>query len=222
MKKFSPDAKVIEKIKATYPIDDLSKEVSVYAASPEFVKKNCGDIANLILDSVPENYFKKCEKLNLLPNIDVRVHRLNKGEYPAVPGWHCDGALRETYFSSPDLDRVQVRDTVVCTVSSHESGVSNFEIIDEDIELPINSSNVDFGVWAQVNKFIEEHDFKKYSSEDGKLYQITVDTLHRCMPAKIRGWRLFFRMSMWHNPYLDDYGKISIQQQVYIKNENGW
>lgn len=46
-------------------------------------------------------------------------------------------------------------------------------------------------------------------------------TLHRCMPAKIRGWRLFFRMAMWHKPNLGDGGMITKQEQVYKLAEAG-
>lgn len=48
-------------------------------------------------------------------------------------------------------------------------------------------------------------------------------TLHRAMPTKIRGWRLFFRMAMWHKPNLGEDGMISKQEQVYkLVEGSGW
>lgn len=219
---FIPEVIELGKFNGFDSIGRLSEEVSVYAASPAFVNDNCGPIAKYILSNVPQDYFDRCEKLGMKPNIDVRVHRLNVGEFPAVPGWHCDGVMRETYFSSPDIERIRVRDTVLATVSSHENGVSNFEFLTEGIQMHLNDDEDGLGLWGKVNNFVEKSKPEMEMSKDGILYQVSSETIHRCSPAKVRGWRLFFRMSMWHNDYLGDEGKISTQQQVYIKDANGW
>jgi hypothetical protein len=219
-KVFRPEVKILGSFQPTASIDELDAESSVYAASPEFVKANCGPIANSILDAVSGDYMNRCHSLGMLPNIDVRLHRLNRGEYPAVPGWHCDGHLRETYFGAPQTDRIPIRDTILASVSSHEEGVCNFEMLDEPVEMEIEPGQSD--LWAKVHAFVESGDYRRIKSQDGLLYQMSVDTIHRCTPAVRRGWRLLFRMSMWHNGYLGDGGKVARQQQVYIKTEQGW
>jgi hypothetical protein len=220
LKVFKPDVRILGSFVPTATLDELDAEQSVYAASPEFVRANCGPIANSILDAVPDSYLQRCRSLGMLPNIDVRVHRLNRGEYPAVPGWHCDGHLRETYFGAPQTDRIPIRDTILATVSSHVDGVSNFEMLDESVEMEITPGQSD--LWAQVHSFVESGGYRRLKSMDGLLYQMGIDTIHRCTPALRRGWRLLFRMSMWHNDYLGDGGKVARQQQVYIKSELGW
>lgn len=215
-KTFTPAVKLLNQFDGTATIAELDAETSVFAASPEFVQKNCGPIANRILDAVPQAYYDAAPE-GMLPNIDIRVHRLNIGEYPAVPGWHCDGQLRETYFAAPKLDAVSIRDTVLSCVST--GMVSNFEIADEPFTC--DTGEDDF-CWSHVNQQIEQSNMRSFVSQDGQLYQMTIDTLHRCIPARVRGWRLFFRMSMWHNDYLGDGGKIARQQQVYITHARGW
>lgn len=225
MLRFEPEIKLLGNVQGQRTIAELAEETSVYAASPQFVKENCGPIANEILNSVDPAYFDECKTHGLLPNIDVRVHRLNAGEYPAVPGWHCDGELRETYFAQPDMDRYRVRNTVLCTVSSASEGVSNTEIAAEGLSVDLNEEDFrasDFVLWREVHKRVSPST-KTMSMQDGEITQISCKTLHRCKPAKVRGWRLFFRMSMWHNDYLGEQGKIADQQQVYILSEgNGW
>ena len=214
---FSPKIDILSNVKPTWDIDTITNEIGVYAASPQKVREVCGPIANTILDAVPKWWYDKCSKNNMLPNIDVRVHRLNTGEYPAVPGWHCDGALRETYFGQPDLERVKIRDTILCVVSSKPGGVSNPEIITEPLTVTINKdveNQSDFVLWKQVHKTIPK-EIQKTTMLDGQLTMMSCNTLHRVMPALVRGGRLLFRMSMWHNDYLGDEGKVAKSNQVY-------
>ena len=217
---FKPDFKTISKVNGIRNISDLSNEISVYAASPDFVRNNCGSIAIELLNKVPEWYFEKCRNLKMLPNIDIRVHRLNKGEYPAVPGWHCDGSLRETYFSQPEQGRVKIRDTIIGFVSSVEN-LSSTEVFNEPLSLDIKKDGDEFSFWKKVHDKVPKGE--TVNLKDGDITLMSCETLHKCTPAQKRGWRLFFRMSMWHNDYLGEQGKISTQQQVYILNEgNGW
>lgn len=220
---FRPQRRVIAGVPGTATIDELSREVSVYAASPEFVRRHCGPLANRILDAVPAWYFETTAANGLLPNIDVRVHRLNVGEYPAVPGWHCDGALRETYFSQPDLERTPCRDHIITTISSYVGGVSNTEFVDEPITVDLSGDpHKEFSLWRTVHRQVPAA-ARTWEMTDGCLTAFDVNTLHRAQPAKMRGWRLFFRLSGWHRDYLGEGGKIADQQQVYILSEEcGW
>lgn len=221
---FVPDTEKVGQFAGLAGHDVLSDELGVYAASPRFVRENCGPAANSILDSVPDWWFADCERLGMLPNIDVRLHRLNKGEYPAVPGWHCDGALREKYFGQPDLERVRIRGTLLGSISSHVDGVSCPEYVTEpvSVELPENPSD-DFVLWRHVHQQIPAQ-VATERMPDGVLRSFSCDTLHRVMPSHNRGFRLLFRMSMWHNDYLGTDGKVARAQQVHrvIDQETVW
>jgi hypothetical protein len=226
---FSPDVSLLASVQPCWPVGVLADEVGVYAASPDFVRARCGPAANAILDAVPADWFDRCAELGMLPNIDVRTHRLNPGEFPAVPGWHCDGALRETYFAQPDRARVPIRDTLLCVVSSHEDGIANPEFVTEPVTLSIptpeemEAAGGRFVLWREVHRAMPA-DLATARLADGQLTQMSCDTLHRVMPAHQRGIRLLFRMSMWHNPHLGDGGKVAVVQQRYrlIDTETVW
>lgn len=232
--KFTPESETLAQVRKQYSANEVTNEIGVYAASPDKVKSVCGPIANSILNSVPSEWYEKCKDLGMLPNIDVRIHRLNKGEYPAVPGWHCDGALRETFFGQPDLNRVRIRDTILCIVSTGDDGVSNPEIATEEISIDVPddvSQSNDFVLWKHVHNNMPK-EFSKETLKDGQITLMSCNTLHRVMPAHTRGSRLFFRMSMWHNDYLGDGGKIVqcnqkyrviTEETVYVESESsGW
>lgn len=221
---FKPNFNVIGNSPPVAPIADLEKEIGVYSATPEFVRKHCGKIANGILDRIPGDYYKEAKALGLFPNIDVRIHRLYPGDFPAYPGWHCDGEFRETYFSQPDLDKIQVGAHVVCTVSSHEGGVSNTQFLAQPFIFESNEQpTADNTLWGQVHKELSKVNKALWDSHDGQIVRFDPRTLHRVMPAKVRGWRLFFRMSMWHKPNLGEGGMITKQEQVYKLFEGtGW
>jgi hypothetical protein len=219
---FAPNFKVIAEVPGHASIQDLGAEQGVYAASPAFVRKHCGPIAKRLLDAVPEEYFNTARKLGLWPNVDVRIHRLYPGNFPAYPGWHCDGEYRETYFSQPDMYKIPVHNHLTATVSSHINGVSNTEFLCNSLEVEIESADMDNRFWRQVHAHVNCGS-PTQMIPDGELVQFDSWTLHRCTAAKIRGWRLFFRMSMWHKPYLGEEGMLSKQEQVYLVTQGeGW
>lgn len=222
---FEPNFCLVDMLQGVFPIAALEKEHGVYSATPEFVRKNCGPIANEILDKVPEWYYQEARDLGLYPNIDVRIHRLYPGDYPAYPGWHCDGEFRETYFSQPDLDKIKVGQHLICTVSSHEGGVSNCQFLDEKFEFESDEQPTSENtLWGQVHrKLLSGQTRKTWDTVDGDVVLFDPRSLHRVMPTKTRGWRLFFRMSMWHRPNLGDGGMLTKQEQVYkLVEGSGW
>ena len=229
--KFQPNIEVCGKCsQSTFSIEELSNEVGVYSATPEFIRNNCGPIANMILDNIPQSYYDEAKELGLYPNCDVRIHRLYPGDYPAYPGWHCDGEYRETYFSQPDLNKIKVSKHIICTVSNDEAGITRPEFLMTPIECDIDE-NYDMqktgdqhNLWGQVHNMVESIENRELKSfYDGDLLLFDARSLHRVMPARKRGWRLFFRMSMWHKPNLGDGGMISKQEQVYKTLEGtGW
>jgi hypothetical protein len=222
---FKPNFKTIAHVNPTYSISDLDKEVSVYSASEKFCRKHCGQIANDILDNIPDSYYSEASNLGLYVNCDIRIHRLYPGVYPAYPGWHCDGEYRKTYFAQPDLNEIKISKHIIVTVSSAKDGVSNPEFLNMEWHFDSNQVNQTEVLWKQVNQNINNSNIEldTIPTFDGEIILFDNWSLHRVLPAKIRGWRLFFRMSMWHKPNLDVCGKISKQETVYLNvNNAGW
>lgn len=221
---FRPCFKTQQVGAGVYSVSELADETGVYSATPAFVRQHCGPIANMFLAAVPDSYYTLADTLHLYPNCDVRIHRLYPSDYPAYPGWHCDGEFRETYFSQPDLDRIPVQQHIIATASTCLGGVSNTQFLNEPFEFASEEVSADFPLWQQVNeKLARQRPLSAFDTQDGELVFFDAWTLHRAMPAKIRGWRLFFRMSMWHKPNLGEGGKISKQEQVYkYVGDAGW
>jgi hypothetical protein len=221
---FAPKFRVVRELPGVFSIPDLEAERGVYSATPRFVRQHCGPIAVSILDAVPDDYFAEAERLGLYPNIDVRIHRLYPGDYPAYPGWHCDGEFRETYFSQPDLDRIPVSHHMVATASTHPEGVSNTQFLNEPFRADVDEDAKDVTLWGQVHRQLEAKGYTSLvDTRDGQLVAFDSRTLHRAMPTKVRGWRLFFRISMWHRPNLGAGGMLTKQEQVYkVAEGTGW
>lgn len=222
---FNKNFETIGRHHPIYPIDDLEKEVGVYSATPEFVRKHCGSIANALLDIIPTWYFDEAKAKELYPNIDVRIHRLYPGDFPAYPGWHCDGVYRETYFSQPSPKHTKVAKHIILSVSSCEEGVSSTQFLDEVFTLEMeNEPDGDHNLWGLLDQALSRKQRKRiYDVQDGEMMLFDSWAPHRAMPARTRGWRLFFRMAMWYRPNLGDGGKITKQEQVYkITSGSGW
>lgn len=222
---FTPNYEIVGQVQPVRSIDDLSKEVGMYSATPEFVEKHGGPISRDILSKIPESYYEETSAKGLNVNIDIRIHRLYPGDFPAYPGWHCDGEYRETYFSQPDIDRVNVSRHLICTVSSHDGGVCNTEFLDEPIEVAIEKPSSDHTLWGQVHDHLtaisKERKLATTAMRDGDLVLFDPWSLHRATATRIRGWRLFFRCSQWHRPNLGQDGMFTKQEQVYKLVEGG-
>lgn len=221
---FQPRFAQITRIPATFSIAQLEREVGVYSATPTFVRERCGEIAQMFLDQVPETYYAEADRLELYPNCDVRIHRLYPGDYPAYPGWHCDGEYRETYFSQPDLNHIKVSHHLTGHVSTVPGGVSCTQFLTQPLTIHLTKKpDSEHTLWGQVHQEVQRLRGPTISIEDGQLVQFDSWTLHRATPARVRGWRLFFRMAMWHRPNLGQGGMITRQEQVYKTVEGtGW
>lgn len=221
---FNNNHSVVATVGGVASLEDLEKEQGMYSATPEFCRKHGGAITKSLLDSVPDSYLAEADNSKFYVNIDVRIHRLYEGNYPAYPGFHCDAQFRETYFGQPQPDQTKLSNHLIATISSHEDGVSLTQFIDEplSIELPeADPPNETF--WKRVDSEMRNKDFKTWTMPDGHLTRFDCWTLHRCMPAMRRGWRLFFRVAMWYRPNLEQ-GKLSKQEMIYldIANATGW
>lgn len=226
--KFNANHNVIKEIQGCYTIEELEKEQGMYSATPDFCMEHGGPVTKSILNEVPKEYIDDAYNRGLYPNIDVRVHRLYPGNYPAYPGWHCDAQFRETYFGQPRTEQTELSDHLICTVSTNENGVSNTEFIDEPIKLDIDDYSPEEGTpfWAFVDDAMisyEGDSMPKWVMKDGVITTFDCWTLHRAMPTRVRGWRLFFRMAMWYRPNLGN-GKLSRQEVIYMdmNQPTGW
>lgn len=90
------------------PIPAFAAEPSLFSMSVDMALESCGGLTRRILHHMPWECddYKEAEAAGLQPVIDVRIHRLMPGMYPAIPGWHCDRVPRANYHSQPDFREV--------------------------------------------------------------------------------------------------------------------
>jgi len=211
--RFEPNYRKIAKFDGNASEEELLAERGVFAADLEFVQTNCGSLGQRLIDAVPDWYYQSADEQGLEINCDLRLHRLEPGQYPAAPGWHCDAAQREVAFANLDAS-TEVASSIVACISSDPGGVSNPQFLNE--AFTIDSVN-EYGnapeLWREVSEQLSETGACE-DSADGEMILFDPWTLHRVRPAKCSGIRLFFRMSIWEKPLGHRPGLVK-SEQVY-------
>ncbi len=226
---FAPNYDVVAQTQPVVTVRQMQEEKSMFSATPEFANKHGGPIVRDLIAKIPTWYYSKAKELGLYPNIDVRVHNLSLEGipegfdlYPAIPGWHADGEFRETYFAQPDLNKVPVSFHVISTISTNPLGVSNTQFLVNPVKLVVDKILPDSALWQHVHQYVESLKEKRKFADmkDGNLIMFDARSLHRAMPVKESGWRIFFRMSMWHKPNIGE-GQLGKQEQLYLLPKPG-
>jgi hypothetical protein len=203
-------------------LEMLLKEPCLFSCSEEGVKEKGGVLARTalfhILNCYPQDiYNAKQEGLSAI--VDVRIHRLFTGMYPAIPGWHCDAVPRSRLTGQPRFENINPRAFhVALTLSNEQAGVSNTEFVTDVIRTKIWDDN---HVYKDLHEQVEHLKPKTQHISDGRFVKFWPKTIHRASPSERRGVRMFFRFSMYHNPPIVNV--VDGVQQVYLlKESNGW
>lgn len=190
----------------------LLAEQGMFAASEEFVRTHGGPLALRFMDAVPEDYRQAARSAGLELNVDLRVHDLDVGDFPASPGWHCDSPFREVAFDARAQMRA-VQRNLVGTISTEPGGVSNTEFLDGPMTLFSEAEAGSFALWREVDAHIgPTTEWETTSTRDGELTEFDCATLHRATAARVAGVRMFCRVSLWEPPPGHQPGLTSIEQ----------
>lgn len=205
-------------------ISEIAEEPSLFSCSLEHAQIRGGEITREVLTqvlAVCKPAMVAAYEAGLHEVIDVRVQRLMVGMYPSIPGWHCDAVPRADYFSQPDFSRVPPQGFhVTCLVDTdtHGQGISNTAFLGERLDFTYDDTQP---VWRQLHQQIEAAPRRVSYVKPGRLMCFDSFTPHKTSPTRKRGWRYFFRLSMYHNPPVAN--GVPAQSQVYLlSEENGW
>jgi hypothetical protein len=205
-------------------LERLAAEPSLFSCSMEHAEQLGGELTKEILHLVKlrlRTRMKAAYAAGLTEIIDVRVQRLMPRMFPSIPGWHCDAVPRANYFSQPEFERVNPHSfhtTMILDSNLDGHEVSNTSYLQESIDFVYDEK---LPVWKQLHDQIEDTFHRVFCWKPGELITFDSFTPHKAKPCLNRGWRLFFRMSMYHNPPVAN--KVQNAQQVYILSEaNGW
>jgi hypothetical protein len=210
-----------------FGISEMEAEPMLFSADQEFALKNGGPITNWALEEVGEQLSSRLLAAKNAGKdysvvIDTRTHMLMPDFFPAIPGWHCDAVPRSSYYDQPDLGAVDLEYVThfVVVLASKESDPNCYtEFISNPLEFEIDESE---RVWTQVHKqtqqALSEGRAERVSVQNGLICEFDQHAIHRAVRAESRGWRWFFRASVYHSKPMN---KIRHQTQVYIAEESG-
>lgn len=201
-------------------IKKLSQEHSLFSCDVQSAKSLGGSIVNEIVEKIERLPLYKIRDTNLFPVIDVRVQRLMPGMFPSIPGWHCDNVPRSGYFSQPNFDNIPLGSKhFVCVVETEEN-VSQPEYIDDMVIMPEEEYRPS-AVYKSLHDHIERSNYRRVRFESGDIVLMSSTTPHRATACQVRGWRMFFRLSLSHNPPIGN--TRTNMNQIYLLSEaNGW
>lgn len=218
---FNADLSVVGRVLDKNPtIAEIAGEPSLFSCSLPEARRMGGPLVQKILDNIDlsREDIRAAFEYALTPVIDVRVQRLMPGMYPSIPGWHCDAVPRKDYNSQPDFDLLHPASMHLTCVLSTADDVSNTEFIAQPFGMTFNDEEP---IWKQLHKHIEANNMTSKVIKPGWIYKFSSLTPHRAVATVTRGWRIFFRFSMYHNPPIQN--KVPAAQQVYLlSEENGW
>lgn len=200
----------------------LAAEPSLFSCSEEGVGVSGGLLAKTALKHIQAAFIKdiyNAKQAGLSAIVDVRVQRLMPEMFPSIPGWHCDAVPRCNYHGQPNFAAINpAAFHVALTLSSELSGVSNTEYVTDAIKPKLYDQE---HVYRDLHEQVERMKPRTEVMKDGVFVKFTPKTIHRATPTHQRGWRMFFRFSMYHKPPIVN--GVQGQQQVYLLSEkNGW
>lgn len=172
--------------------------------------------------------------------VDTKVHMLMPGFYPAIPGWHTDGAprgdgldgrksgapkLHAQEFAAPpriDLQEGQPENRYHTLVTGSHC-LTEFMAGEVDIDIPEMPTNELYGI---LNSTIEASNIGlRVRIPSCTMFEFDWWDLHRAMPSTGHEWRFFCRITEtdYWPPASDLDAILRTQQQVYMVGASyGW
>lgn len=141
-------------------------------ASLKFVRNNCNDYVNYVIDNMPI----VGDRRHIL--VDVKVHNLKKGQIPALPHWHIDCVNRPDNKAREEHNHIFL------------AGSCMTQFIKDDIELEIDSDRPNYDrILESVNFELEKRFVIPYTvCSYGRA-------LHRAKPAVKDETRILIRVT---------------------------
>lgn len=197
-----------------YGIPEFAAEVSPKSVGWDEAVRRAGPILREMLAFMPGSV---APPEGMVECIDVRTQRLTPGQYPAIPGWHCDHWPRAHPHAQPTPPTPDLQHPSWTALAGTGPGTPLTEFVAEPLLIPID---FDAGsVWAQVHRYVEEKRPATIQMPLGQVWRFGPFTIHRARPATARCWRQWIRLH-WRQerPTI-----VESAEQVYVLSEEcGW
>ncbi len=206
---FVPDVRVVGRVDPVVPKEIIIGEPMLWSASWDFARQRGGPLTQRVMDALqpcrPEITEREARGRFLC--IDTESQDLMEGQYPSIPGWHCDGD------GGPN-DRIASEAIVfACFLSSEPGGVSRTVFAAEPLTLEVDLDHI----WPSVHRGVERFLMRRERVADGDIIRFDGNTLHRASDCHRGGWRYWFRLTVYRKP---PNNVIKTRAQVYTPVES--
>ena len=236
---FQPKIKTLGYFKDEYVIthEELRDETMFFTYDPVLAMDKAGPITKGILEKYLEvgiDWTQKdvptMEDFGLHWVLDTRVTMTQIGQYPSIPGWHCDDVPRQSAMNGtqPEFryckEKVRHFLTLISSSPAHRRGesvgtpcVSGTEFVTSTHTYDIDTKKV----WKSLHDQVEADDTKTVRRvNEREMVEFNQLAIHRATPCTRTGWRMFFRLS---KTYRTPVNSIRNQVQIYVDPNNaGW
>ncbi len=212
--KFVPDIEIVGELPAVVPMQDIIDEPMVWGADWAFTRQHGGPLTQAVLDQLETQrpLLDEIQARGRYVCIDTESQFLLLGQYPSIPGWHCDSIMEvdgRNDVSQQEVDCIHF----MVSISDHEGGVSQTLFADETTTMKIDKDHV----WQSVHQQAERLILHRRIIPDGKLVKFSMNTLHCPSACYQAGWRFWFRLSAYHKPPKN---QLMYRTQVYTSVES--
>ena len=220
---FDPRINSVKELDINISDSDIEREPMVYGGSAHWTNINGGPLTKAILDAIKDTYeFRMLLESQGIkgyhPVIDTKSVLLMPGWYPCIPGWHCDGVIRNDRNSQPDTLTISEPIQHYTCYFTGDGEFSPTEFIEDPLVLNVNPEEVWKSVDLGVKDALSKGRVSVFAAKPGEIVKFNRSTLHRGVLATRRHWRYFFRLSFYHMPAMN---RFRHQVQVYPKDING-
>lgn len=150
---FVPHVKTLSLLKESFTVDQIKNEPMIFNGNLDFCIKNGGFITSHVLKELErQNVFKETILKDYDFIVDTKSVMVMKGEYPSIPGWHCDFVSRNTKDGQPDIDEENKNIKHFLVFFSNSKDGKNEQVTGTEFVTTPQNIDVDTkNVWRSVN-----------------------------------------------------------------------
>lgn len=202
--------------------EEIKATPSLFNASVEDALVYGGDLTRAALSAMD----LRGDRKHII--VDTKVHMLMPGMYPAIPGWHTDGAPRGVSKGPPDLraQEVMISPRFHLLVTG-QGCLTDFLGETMGLIVPWEPTSELYKILSdQMNDLLKDPVAAPKVKRLKSCQVLEWDwwDLHTAIPAEKHEWRFLIRVTEtdYRAPKTDLRDVLRSQQQVYVPESFGW
>lgn len=198
MHTFVPDVKVLGRMEPVANTRAIIDEPMIWSADLNFARRHGGPLTRRALEVLEGELpaIQEIERRGRYACIDTESQFLLIGQFPSIPGWHAD-AMLETENGQPDLSSISPDGLVyTLSISDQPGGVSRTLFAAQPLTVEYDRDHV----WRSVHRAAETFLLRRTLADEGAMIRFDQNTLHKPSPCYRKGWRFWFRLTLYHKP----------------------